>query len=245
MSSPPFPRPVFDTAKELIIEILFGEGGDDSKLFVAQLYDAYTKYADSLNIKHEILDLDFGHVVAKFSGNGVWKAFQYESGKHCVQRYPENDRGGRRQTSMISVAILPLPPEEDYKPLPLADIEITTQCGKQNAGGQAVNKTASAVRAVHRPTGINVFINGRSQPQNKETAIRVLTARVHEKLNGSLRQQYSQSRKDQIGDGGRSGKTRTYNFIDSRVTDHRLETKTSQIEKVMDGHFDLILEKKE
>ncbi len=192
-----------------------------------------------------MLDSSFGHTVVKFTGNGVWQAFKNESGKHCVQRYPENDRGGRRQTSMISVAILPLPPEKDFKSLPLEELDITTQCGKQNAGGQHVNKSQTAVRIKHIPTGVSVFINGRSQGKNKEEALRVITAKVNEMRANQVAQQYGSSRKEQIGDGGRSGKVRTYNFIDSRVTDHRLETKTSQIERVMEGEFSLVLEKKE
>jgi peptide chain release factor 1 len=236
------PRGCFDQSQEIVLELHFGEGGEDSKKFVGELFAAYVRYAESLGLRTEILDNScHGHVIAKVLGNGAGKAFSREGGKHCVQRYPDNDRGGRRHTSVVSVAVLPLPPERTYKPLPDRELEITAQTGSQKAGGQKVNKTSSAIRAKHVPTGIAVFIqNERQQSQNKAEAIRILTAKVNELRNSATQRAYEEIRKTQVSDGGRGCKVRTYNFIDSRATDHRTGVKTSKIEAVMAGRFSLL-----
>ena len=139
----------------------------------------------------------------------------------------------------MSVVVLPLPPENECKPLPEFEIEITTQCG-HGKGGQNQNKVASACRAIHRPTGIQVFINGRDQGQNKKTAIRILTARVNEAKSKFAQSAYDELRRNNLGDGSRGRKIRTYNFINFRVTDHVSGVKTSKIEDVMRGRFDLL-----
>jgi peptide chain release factor 1 len=211
-------------------------------MFVTDLASAYLKYAANLGIKAETLTSEAGHTIIKFVGNGVWNAFKNESGKHCVQRVPPSERSGRRHTSMISVAVLPLPPENQVEPLREQDLEIITQTGKQKAGGQNANKVASAVRMKHKPTGMCVFINGRDQGQNKKEALRILTARVNEDKRQKDLNAYHKDRKNQLGGGGRGEKIRTYNFIESRVTDHRLDTKTRNIKEVMKGNFRLILD---
>lgn len=182
-----------------------------------------------------------GHVTLQISGEGAGKIFAGETGKHVVQRIPPTESNGRKQTSVVSVAVLPLPPEKNYRPLPENELEIITQCGKQGAGGQHANKTASAVRAKHLPTGLNVFINGRCQKQNRKDAIKILTAKVNEQKNSGLQAGYNHMRRQSLGDGGRGSKKRTYNFMDSRVTDHATGKKTHKIEDVMrKGNLDLI-----
>jgi peptide chain release factor 1 len=186
----------------------------------------------------------------KVMGKNVWTAFKNEPGKHVVQRVPPTERSGRWQTSVISVAVLPLPPENKLVPLQEKDLEITTQTGKQKAGGQNVNKVASAVRMKHKPTGLSVFINGRDQGQNKKEALHVLTARVNQLRLDKTASDYDNLRTGQmkgIGDklGGRGDKIRTYNFIKSRVVDHRLGVKTGNIKEVMKGNLTLLFDSQE
>jgi peptide chain release factor 1 len=236
------PLPVFEKATELILELQFGEGGTDSKLFVHDLMDAYKRYAALKGFKYEIIHEENGHAMLQVRGRGVYDAFRNEAGKHCVQRVPPTETRGRRQTSMISVAVLPIPPEDPKAALLEKDLEITTQTGKQKAGGQNVNKVASAVRIHHKPTGLRVFINGRDQAQNRKEALKIITARVHEMQREKQQAAYTDDRKRQMDGGGRGNKVRTYNFIESRVADHRLGVKTRNIDQVMKGRFDLLFQ---
>lgn len=208
-----------------------------------ELYSAYTRYAQSKGLKIEVLESSDSYVIAQVKGQGVWQAFRYETGGHCCQRIPETESKGRKQTSMISVAVLPIQ-EEAWEPIKPSELEITTQCGKQGAGGQHVNKTATAVRAKHLPTGISVFINGRSQDSNKQDAIRILTSRVRDKIESEKNAEYAAFRKEMLGDSGsRGNKKRTYNWLESRVTDHTLKKKTSNIKAVMKGDFSFLEDK--
>lgn len=210
---------------------------------MTDLLTTYEKYAAILGFKTENIHQENGHAILKVMGRNVWNAFKHEPGKHVVQRVPPTERSGRWQTSVISVAVLPLPPENKLEPLAEKDLEVTTQTGKQKAGGQNVNKVASAVRMKHKPTGISVFINGRDQGQNKKEALHILTARVNQLRLDRNAAEYENLRETQMKGqnggrlGGRGDKIRTYNFIKSRVVDHRLGVRTGNIKEVMKGNL--------
>ena len=230
-------------SSEIIIEIHAGEGGEDSRLFIHDLLSVYVKYAKSKALRAEILSSSKGDIVAKITGGGAGRYFQHESGKHCCQRVPPTETKGRRQTSMISVAVLSVPPKGDIKPISESEFDIKFQVGS-GPGGQHRNRTASAVRMVHKKTGLSIFIDGRDQHSNKREALRVLTAKVRQQESAKDHAERASNKKSQMGGGGRSDKVRTYNFCDSRVKDHRLGTQTRNIKAVMNGNLDLILEKK-
>lgn len=206
-------------------------------------YPPIFRYAKELNLDAELLHSSFGHMIVKISGKDAGKAFQHETGQHIVQRVPPTEKRGRKQTSVICVAVLPIPSEKTLKSLPESELEITSMIGT-GPGGQHRQKTQTCIRAKHIPTGIEVVIDLRSQMQSKKTAIRILTARVTDHLHNKEREKFRDNRKAQIGDGNRGGKTRTYNFMEGRVVDHRLGTKTSNIKAIMKGEFGLLYGKK-
>jgi peptide chain release factor 1 len=183
-----------------------------------------------------------GHVVVKLIGKKVWELFKSEAGKHCVQRVPPTEKNGRKQTSYLSVGVLPLPPGETLLPESevSAESDVKTQRGS-GPGGQHRNTCDSTVRMVHKPTGLSVTIDGRSQSGNKREALKILTARVRQHYDGERNADFLENRKAQMGDGGRGDKIRTYNFINSRAVDHRTGKKTAQVRRIIEkGEFDLI-----
>ena len=217
------------------MELQFGEGGDDSKNFVDELFSAYARYAKSLNLKMELLQSSFGHITAQVNGQGAGRAFARENGQHVVQRVPPNEHGGRRHTSVISVGVLSLPPVNMQKSLPESELDITCALGT-GPGGQHRQKTASCVRAKHKPTGLQVVIDGRDQHQNRKVAIRILTAKVNEFYINKEKSVYDAERRQKMGDGGRGQKVRTYNFIRGKIVDHTLNTCIS-IKEFERGNF--------
>lgn len=223
------------------MEIHAGTGGEDSKIFVHELFAAYAKFAASNGLKVEILDSRHGQVAAMITGKNAGGLYQHESGQHCIQRVPPTERNGRRQTSLVMVAVLPMPPKHETKLLPLSEIETTTMRGT-GPGGQHKNKTDSCVRMVHIPTRATVVIDSRDQHSNRKEAHRVLSAKVLEARRLATQGDYDKMRRQKMGSGGRGEKIRTYNFIDSRAVDHRTGTKTKAVQDVIGkGRFDLLL----
>jgi peptide chain release factor 1 len=206
------------------------------------LFAAYVKYAKSKNLKIEDpLLSDLGHVITKITGPKVGEIFWPENGQHVIQRIPPTETKGRKQTSYVVVSILPIKQQHLVKPLPEKELEIKFQTGQQNAGGQHANKTASAVRMRHTPTGLSVFINGRDQHANRREALKILTARVNEKQRAEKEKAYSDFRKQYVGDGCRGDKIRTYNILEGRCADHRTGKKTGNVKAVLEkGQFDLL-----
>lgn len=226
------------TASEAILEIKSGEGGDDAKLFVGELFAAVAKYSAAKSMRLTLLTSNTGHIVARVKGRDVWSVLSPEIGTHCVQRIPPTETKGRRHTSYVSVGVLPIV-DRHLTPLNMKEVDVTTQ-GGHGKGGQHQNKTDSAVRMKHLPTGLSVFINGRKQVANKAEAIRVLTARVHDHLRQQTDSEFRTLRQSQFGNSGRGQKIRTYNFMDGRVVDHRTNRKSNIKGVVSKGDFDAL-----
>ncbi len=230
-----------DSADErsAILEVRAGTGGDEAALFAADLFRMYQRYADLHGWKTEIISLSeselggYREIVASISGQGVFAKLKFESGVHRVQRIPATESGGRIHTSAATVAVLPEAEEVDIDIRP-EDIRIDTMRAS-GAGGQHVNKTNSAVRITHIPTGIIVVSAEKSQHQNRRLAMQVLRSRLYEVERERVDSARSKSRKSQVGSGDRSQRIRTYNFPQGRVTDHRINLTLHNIERVMDG----------
>lgn len=203
------------------------------------MFSAYLKYAKTNGFTSELLGTADGHFSACIRGTGVWQVFSSEIGKHCVQRVPPTEKRGRRQTTYLTVGVLPVP-SDVRSMLPESELAVTTQ-GGHGKGGQHQNKRDSAVRMRHVPTGLTVFINGRDQHANRREALRILTAKVNDYKQSQADAQYAVARKAQLGDAGRGGKIRTYNFIDCRAVDHRSGRKTPHVRRVIErGEFELL-----
>ncbi len=226
--------------RNVILEVRAGTGGEEAALFAADLFRMYERYAALKNWTFEILSLNetglggYKEAVAQISGRSVFARLKFESGAHRVQRVPETESGGRVHTSAATVAVLPEAQEVDVQ-INEADLEITT-CRSSGAGGQHINKTDSAIRIVHKPTGIAVESQEeRSQFKNKDKAMMRLRTLLYDMQRQALDKERSQNRKNQVGSGDRSERIRTYNFPQGRVTDHRINKTSYQLSEVMDG----------
>ncbi len=226
--------------KNVILEIRGGAGGDEAALFAGDLIRMYTRYAESNGWRVEYLDSNptglggFKEVIVMIHGNGVYSKLKYESGVHRVQRVPETESSGRIHTSTVTVAVLPEAEEVDVAVNP-NDLRIDTFCAS-GAGGQHVNKTESAVRITHLPTGIVAQCQDeKSQLQNKEKSMRILRAKLLERAQSEQAAAAAQDRKSQVGTGDRSERIRTYNFPQGRVTDHRIGLTLHRLEAVLNG----------
>jgi len=233
--------------KNVILEIRAGTGGDEASLFAADILRMYARYAERQRWKMEILDASetgIGGVkeaVALIEGEKVYSKLKHESGVHRVQRVPETEASGRIHTSAITVAVLPEAEEVDVKIDP-KDLRIDTFCSS-GPGGQSVNTTYSAVRITHLPTNVVVSMQDeKSQIKNREKAMRVLRARLQEIEEQKQHEAIASDRRSMVGSGDRSEKIRTYNFKENRVTDHRIGLTIHQLDQVMDGSLDAIIE---
>ena len=226
--------------KNVIVEIRAGAGGEESALFAYVLYRMYNMYAESSNFKISLMNANetelggFREVTFMIEGDGAYSRFKFESGVHRVQRVPETESQGRIHTSTVTVAVLPEAEDVEIEINP-ADIVIES-CKSSGAGGQHINKTESAVRLTHKPTGIVIECqNERSQFQNKEKALKMLRAKLYEIKQTEQDELIASTRKSQVGTGDRSEKIRTYNYPQSRVTDHRIGLSLYSLESFLNG----------
>ena len=232
--------------RNVIVEIRGAAGGDEAALFAATLFRMYSRYADREGWKVDLIDANqtdiggFKEVVFSISGKRAYSKLKYESGAHRVQRVPSTESGGRIHTSTATVAVLPEVEEVEVE-INDKDLRVDTFCST-GPGGQSVNTTQSAVRITHIPTGIVVSCQDeKSQLKNRDKAMRVLRARVYEKFQLEQQQEYAEQRKSAVGTGDRSERIRTYNFPQSRVTDHRIGLTLHRLESVLEGDLDEIL----
>jgi peptide chain release factor 1 len=234
-------------SRNTIFEIRAGAGGSESALFAADLYRMYTRYAETRRWKVEAMssspsDLGgFKEIIFSITGTDVYKRLKYESGVHRVQRVPATEAQGRIHTSTCTVAVLPEAEEVDIEIKP-EELEISV-CRASGKGGQGVNTTDSAVRIVHKPSGLMVYCaDERSQHKNKASAMTVLRSRLLEKKIADENAKYAAERKEQVGTGERNERIRTYNFPQNRVTDHRIELTLYNLPAFMEGDIDSIIE---
>lgn len=233
--------------KNVILEIRAGAGGDESGIFAGELLRMYTRYAETKRWKVELLSASdasaggYKEVVAMITGYGAFSRLKYERGVHRVQRVPQTEAQGRIHTSTVTVAVLPEAEEVELH-IDQKDLKIDVY-RSSGAGGQSVNTTDSAVRITHLPTGIVVAMQDeRSQHKNREKAMRVLRARLLEAKEEQAEAERRDDRRSQVGTGDRSEKVRTYNFPQSRITDHRIGLSIYSIDQVMNGDVDQLID---
>lgn len=233
--------------KNVVVEIRGAAGGDEAALFAADLYKMYSRYAEAKGWKTEVIDASYTElggykeIVFMVNGKGAFSRLKYENGAHRVQRVPSTESGGRIHTSTSTVAILP-EAEEVEVDIKEKDIRVDT-FASSGPGGQSVNTTMSAVRLTHEPTGIVVSCQDeKSQIKNKEKGMKVLRARIYDKFRKEAEAEYAQNRKSAVGTGDRSERIRTYNFPQSRVTDHRIGLTIQKLDQILEGKLDEIIE---
>lgn len=235
-----------DDDHDVIVEIRGGVGGDEGNIFAGDLYRMYTRYAENQRWKVEVMEASpseaggFSEIIFAIKGKDVYKALKFESGAHRVQRVPKTESQGRIQTSTATVLVRPEAEDTDIVIDP-KDLTIETHRAS-GAGGQHINKTDSAVRIVHVPTGITVNCQeGRSQIENRETAMRLIKTRVYEELERQRQEAEGKERRAKIGTGDRSEKIRTYNYPQNRLTDHRIGFSINQLDRVMEGKLEDVI----
>jgi peptide chain release factor 1 len=233
--------------KNVVLELRAGTGGDEATLFAAEMFRMYSRYAESQKWKIEVMSTSesavggLKEVIALVSGNRVYSKLRYESGGHRVQRVPVTEQQGRVHTSAITVAVLPEADEVEIK-LEAKDVRVDTFCSS-GPGGQSVNTTYSAVRLTHLPTGLVVSCQDeKSQIKNKAKAERVLRSRLYDLELEKQQAEVGAERRSMVGTGDRSEKIRTYNFPQNRITDHRINFSLHQLDFVMDGKLDPVIE---
>ena len=234
--------------KNIYLEIRAGTGGDEASLFVADLFKAYTRYADKKGWKTELISTSqsdvggYKEIILLIKGESVYSRLKYEGGTHRVQRVPSTESQGRVHTSAITVAVMPEVADTEID-IPASEIKIDVMRAG-GAGGQHVNKTESAVRMTHIPTGITVSMQDeRSQQRNKDKALEILKVRVFEKYENERLAKIGEARKNQVGSGDRSERIRTYNYPQNRITDHRIGLTLYRLEAIMaEGLFDEIID---
>ena len=236
-----------EDGNDVIMEIRGGAGGDEGNIFAGDLYRMYTRYAESQGWKVQVMEASvseaggFSQIVFSIKGTDVYKALKWESGVHRVQRVPKTETQGRIHTSTATVLCQPEIEEEDFE-LDMNDLTFETHRAS-GAGGQHINKTDSAVRIVHIPTGITVNCQeGRSQIENRETAIRIIRARVYEEMQKEKEEAAGKERRSKIGTGDRSEKIRTYNYPQNRVTDHRIHFSVNHLDQIMEGKLQEVID---
>lgn len=236
-----------NAARDVIVEIRAGTGGEEAALFAADLFRMYNMFASKQGLRVEVMDSNptgiggFKEIIFSVSGQQAYYWFKFESGIHRVQRVPRTEASGRIHTSAVTVAVLPEVAEEEIEIVP-SDLKIDVYRAS-GAGGQHVNKTESAVRITHMPTGFVVACQDeRSQLKNKLKAMRILRARIYEFRREQQEAAIAKNRKEQVGSGDRSGKIRTYNYPDNRVTDHRIGLTLHSLGLILDGQLDPVVE---
>ncbi|MEX0662449.1 MAG: peptide chain release factor 1 [Balneolaceae bacterium] len=236
-----------DDSKNCIVEIRSGTGGDEAAIFAGDLFDMYRRYADNQKWKLDLLSIQegdmggFKEIVFELSGTEVFGKMKYESGVHRVQRVPDTESQGRVHTSAATVAVLPEVEEVDEINLDMSDIRVDT-FRSSGAGGQHVNKTDSAIRLTHEPTGIVVECQQeRSQHQNKAKALVMMKSKMYDIEQEKLRAERAAERKSQVSTGDRSAKIRTYNYPQGRLTDHRINLTLYNLDDIMKGNIEDVI----
>ncbi len=234
-------------SKNVIVEIRGGAGGEEAALFSAVLFRMYTKYAESRGWTVSVMDANeteiggYKEIVFTIEGQGVYSRLKFESGVHRVQRVPATESGGRIHTSTATVAVLPEVDDVEFD-LNMNDVDVDTY-RSGGAGGQHINKTESAIRLTHRPTGLVVTCQDqRSQLKNKEKAIKVLKSRLMDLYSSKQQNDIAEERRSQVGTGDRSERIRTYNYPQNRITDHRIELTVYNLTDFLDGDIDGVVD---